>query len=116
MKKHTAEDFFNAVNAELKKGRLLPEDLDYGLSNCHEILESDDFNVTFKVDWGGSEGIYLDLYLEGYGFKTPLRFGCYKTLSESRAAYRTMCLLGADFVFAAKDLARKGFFDEGGGQ
>ena len=53
--------------------------------------------------YGGSEGIYLDIYLDGSIDEkqekySRIRIAVIKTLSESREAMRIMAKLGADWV------------------
>ena len=53
-----------------------------------------EFNCIFSVDYGGSEGIYIDAWLNGYldesGHTQRLHFGTIKTLERDLAAMKTM--------------------------
>ena len=58
--------------------------------------------MTFKVRFGSSEGIYLDMFLsgdsDGSGKACDYHFGTYKTLCGDDESFRRMALLGADFA------------------
>ena len=111
----TAKEFFETVDKKVReKGMLMADLLEYGLGTDDEEITSDDCHTTFLVDFGGSEGIYLDLFLNIYDKREPVRFGTYKTLETSKEVYDGMCLLGADCVFAADELIRSGILGSGG--
>ena len=114
MKPHTARELFCLIDKELERRGLLPEILDYGLPDTEAVpIYGIAWDCIFKVRFGSNEGIYLDVYAEGYLPKDPLseeddehrriRLGCYKTLYASHDAFRTMAALGAEFALAAGD-------------
>lgn len=120
----TAGELFDKVNSILKEKGVLPDILDYGLSDGPDsprILTSD-WHCYGVVDFGGSEGIYLDLWIiglpeENTGGKKRVNLGTYKTLRDDIDAYKAMGALNAEFIFALKEYyiqhykeyARKGF-------
>jgi len=113
----TTKDLFEEVTGNIT----LPVHTDYALADKAIELYDTDFSVSGKVDYGSSEGIYLDLMIEGcFGPDNEYRresLGTIKTLSDSDEAYRDFCNLTADFVFGVRtykqehrdELIRKGF-------
>jgi len=106
-KPYTARDLFQMIDTGLKEKGQLPSFLDYGIpsgKDDRQIL-THFWDVTFKVRFGGSEGIYLDLYLTGEvdssGKSGDYLFGTYKTLNGDDESFREMALLGADFSLEA---------------
>lgn len=103
----TSDDLFREVNESLRAKGLLPEILDYGIpSGLGAPIRDICFNVIGIVDFGGSEGIYLDIYIDGdigTGDTQRLRIGTYKTLEEDKEAFKTMSDLNVEFVFEAKN-------------
>ena len=58
--------------------------------------------MVFTVRFGGSEGIYLNLFLDGEldssGKSAACLIGTYKTLSRDDETFRQMAILGANFA------------------
>ena len=58
--------------------------------------------TTYEVDcigsltFGGSEGIYIDVYLEG---QQNIKLGTFKTLRENKPAWDTMAVLMGNFQY-----------------
>ena len=104
----TFADLFTTICGQLEKENLYPEDMiDYAKAQdipekigCETVCDNigiDD--VTFHVEYGGSEGIYLDIYCYmDSNRKQELGLGIVKTLEESEEAFRKMAVLGANFV------------------
>lgn len=67
-----------------------------------EITRWDGFDVTFKLTFGGSEGIYVDFYLD-CGQGKVVDFATAKTLKESKEAFIEMSKFAAQFVLDAFD-------------
>ena len=109
---HTTADLFRIINAQLKEQNLLPEHLDYALPAYQPTrVLADEWDCIGHINFGGSEGIYLDLYLHGYvGDDNPdngdVHVGTYKTLRTDKEAYIDIGKLNAEFVFALKDFVR----------
>ena len=113
----TTKNMFDEIVGNIK----LPAHTDYTLAGKEVDLYDTDFCVSGKVDYGGSEGIYLELIIEGYfGPDNEWRqkeLGTIKTLDDSDEAYRDFCNLIADFVFGVRtyrqehrdELIRKGY-------
>ena len=94
----TAEDVFHELTAQLDSVGYLPDEyflMDMGWRNGREIPKDADFFC--KTDYGGSEGIYLDVYLEWQEGDKPKKecFITGKTLGESGADLDRMFLISA---------------------
>ena len=94
----TAEDVFHELEAQLDSVGYLPDEyllLDSRWQNGREMPKGADFFC--KTDYGGSEGIYLDMFLEWYEdsqHKTE-HFMTGKTLGESGADMDRMSLISS---------------------
>ena len=94
----TAEDVFHELEARLDSVGYLPDEyllLDNRWQNGREIPKGADFFC--KTDYGGSEGIYLDVFLEWYedSQRKTEHFMTGKTLGESGADLDRMFLISA---------------------
>ena len=94
----TAEEVFHELEAQLDRVGYLPDEyllLDSRWQNGREIPKGADFFC--KTDYGGSEGIYLDVYLEWQEGDKPKRecFITGKTLGESGADLDRMFLISS---------------------
>lgn len=103
----TNADLFLIINEKLREKGLLPDILDYSLqANTLRIIDTYEWDTIGRITFG-CEGIYLDLYAEGVVEKgcpaERVRLGVYKTLDESKDAYKTMGNLMAEFVFELRD-------------
>lgn len=119
-KPYRGNEFFDIIKNVLVETQKLPVILDYSLEDRsafgYEMIDSE---VEMKMDvrFGGSEGIYLDIYLVGVfrqmeeHVEEKIRIGTFKTLHESDDAFRMMALLGADFILAAKKYVREHSLD-----
>lgn len=98
----TTAEYFNKVCKILKEKGVMPQNfLDYSLATSNPVpMKTYQFNVRNNLDYGGSEGIYLDLWIEFYedGEKQIHDVGIFKTLLDGQEAMRTMAQLLADFV------------------
>ena len=97
----TTKDLFNKINGILKEKDRLPEILDYGLATSDPVpIRTYEFELKNNLDYGGSEGIYLDLWIVYFydGERQKKGLGTFKTLSTSNEAMHTMAALLADFV------------------
>lgn len=95
----SVSEFFKRIDDRLRGHEQLPEILDYGIPSRETLkLTSIDFCLDSRLDYGGSEGIYLDLWLTKPATKERYNFGTYKTLEESPEAMREMGKLLADFI------------------
>lgn len=58
----TTDDLFNDICDSLKEKGKWPEILDYALGDRWKNVElkTDEFEIKENLDYGGSEGIYLD--------------------------------------------------------
>lgn len=97
----TTTDLFNAVCDVLKEKDLMPTLLDYALADSNPSpITNYEFELKNNLDYGGSEGIYLDLWIVDYkDGRTRLReLGTFKTLNDNADAMRIMGKLLADFI------------------
>jgi hypothetical protein len=110
----TTAEFFDKVCEILKENGQMPELLDYGLAESHPVpMTTYEFEIHNNLDYGSSEGIYLDLWIERYtdGEKAQYRLGTFKTLDDSPEAMRTMAQLLADFIVAETRYVNKNLDD-----
>ena len=94
----TAEDVFHELEAHLDSVGYLPDEyllLDIHWQNGREMPRDADFFC--KTDYGGSEGIYLDVFLEWYedSQRRTEHFMTGKTLGESGADLDRMFLISS---------------------
>ena len=94
----TAEDVFHELEAQLDSVGYLPDEyftMDWRWEHGRQIPKGADFFC--KTDYGGSEGIYLDVYLEWQEGDKPRRecFITGKTLGESGADMDRMSLISS---------------------
>ena len=106
-KPFTTVELFNVINERLKKKGVLPDILDYGIETSNAVeLRSYQFDVIGIVNFGGSEGIYLDIYADGIvddsNTRKKIELGTYKTLHDDIDDFKVMGNLNAEFVFAAR--------------
>jgi hypothetical protein len=110
----TTAEFFDKVCEILKENGQMPDILDYGKAESHPIpVTTYEFEIRNNLDYGGSEGIYLDLWIERNtdGEKAQYRLGTFKTLDDSPEAMRTMAQLLADFIVAETRYVNKNLDD-----
>ena len=93
-----AEDVFHELEAQLDSVGYLPDEyfiMDWRWEHGRQIPKGADFFC--KTDYGGSEGIYLDVYLEWQEGGKPKRecFITGKTLGESGADLDRMFLISS---------------------
>ena len=97
----TTQELFDKLQDIMKEKGLLPDILDYGIATDRPVPIRDyDFDLKNNLDFGGSEGIYLDFWMEypEDGERHRSGLGTFKTLDDSREAMRTMAVLLADFI------------------
>lgn len=105
VKKPTNQFLFDKVVEILKEQGKLPDILDYSLHE-HTPKEFSDyqFNCGYMLDYGGSEGIYLDVFVKGLCDETEnhsrVFLGTFKTLQTSEDAMVEMGKLAGYFSFA----------------
>ena len=93
-----AEDVFHELEAQLDSVGYLPDEyftMDWRWEHGRQIPKGADFFC--KTDYGGSEGIYLDVYLEWQEGDKPKKecFITGKTLGESGADMDRMSLISS---------------------
>lgn len=91
----TNKALFKKIVEKLKESGAMPDILDYSLSARKEQeLTTYEVDCIGTLERGGSEGIYVDVYLEGV---ETITLGTFKTLGEDREAWTIMGRLMADF-------------------
>lgn len=101
--KYHTERIFHTIDACMKEMEGLKDSyeiLDYGISHfTNTELESDkDYTLISQVNVGGSEGIYVDVYLIG-SRSEKICVGTYKTLEDDINASLLMGKIAGAFVF-----------------
>ena len=101
----TAEDVFHELEAQLDSVGYLPDEyllLDNRWQNGREMPR--DAGFFCRTDYGGSEGIYLDVFLEWYedSQRRTEHFMTGKTLGESGADMDRMSLISAAITKAIR--------------
>lgn len=97
----TTEELFNRIQGILKEKGKFPDILDYGLATHRPVpITNYEFNLKSNLNYGGNEGIYLDLWIEYYkgGQKQQKGIGTFKTLDTDNEAMHVMAALLADFI------------------
>lgn len=97
----TTEELFNMVSGILKEKGKLPDILDYGLATYNPVpITNYEYGLRNKLDYGGNEGIYLDLWMEytADGKRCVSGLGTFKTLQTDDKAMHIMAALLADFI------------------
>ena len=97
----TTEELFDIICGILKEKGRLPDILDYGLATHNPVpIANYEYGLQNKLDYGGNEGIYLDLWMEytADGKRCARDLGTFKTLSTDDEAMHIMAALLADFI------------------
>ena len=97
----TTGELFDAICKILKEKGKLPDILDYGLATYNPApITNYEYGLRNKLDYGGNEGIYLDLWIEyaADGKRCARDLGTFKTLSTDDEAMHCMAALLADFI------------------
>ena len=98
--------FFEVLKQAVADKR--PEHLDY--EECYDRdvekltidkwgYDESKYSLKWEVDFGGSEGIYLDIWLEG---RTTVKIATVKTLNRDADSFREMAAYGAEYVLAIR--------------
>lgn len=105
---YTHKDLFNLTVESLKRKNLLPDILDYYIADTGIWnIRTCSWDCIGYLKFGGSEGIYLDMYLVGdlgLGCENErIKIGTFKTLVTSKEAFHTMATLMADFILELRE-------------
>lgn len=96
-KPYTVNELFEAICKQIE----LPDILDYSLSHEYsKVVKDYEWDFGNHLDFGGNEGIYLDMCMVKGSERRYL--GTFKTLDESEEAMHTMANLLADFIIAGR--------------
>ena len=97
----TTEGLFDTICKILKEKGKLPDILDYRLATYNPVLITNyEYDLKNNLDYGGNEGIYLDLWIEYTtdGKRCVSSLGTFKTLRTDDEAMHIMAALLADFI------------------
>ena len=110
----TTEELFEKINSILKEKSKIPDILDYGHATSNPIpIRTYEFDLRNSLNYGGNEGIYLDLWIE-YQVENEKRraaIGTYKTLYEDDNAMHIMASLLANFIIEEYSYVNKNMDD-----
>ncbi len=110
----TTEELFEKINSILIEKSKIPDILDYSLATSNPIpIRTYEFDLRNSLNYGGNEGIYLDLWIE-YQVENEKRraaIGTYKTLYEDADAMHIMASLLADFLIEEYSYVNKNLDD-----
>ena len=110
----TTEELFEKINSILKEKSKIPDILDYSLATSNPIpIRTYEFDLRNSLNYGGNEGIYLDLWIE-YRVENEKRraaIGTYKTLYEDDNAMHIMASLLANFIIEEHSYVNKNLDD-----
>lgn len=101
----TTADLFNKICDILKEKETFPDILDYALPERDQIpITTYEFGLGNHLDYGGSEGIYLNLWITLYSGNEPQykNLGTFKTLRDDAESMRIMGKLLADFIIETR--------------
>lgn len=109
---YTKGEFFEAVMKVIRDKDLCPDILDYDLPTSEKgLLEDDEFEIDSKLNYGASEGIYIDLSIKRYDEKNKKmvleELGTIKTLKDNDDAMRAMGSLLGTFLAEANRFLRE---------
>ncbi len=97
----TTAELYEKICSILKEQGKMPDILDYGLATYRPVpITNYEFDLKSNLNYGGNEGIYLDLWIEYYEGKQKQQkgLGTFKTLSTENEAMHIMAALLADFI------------------
>lgn len=97
----TTAELFDTICKILEEKGKMPDILDYGLVTHSPVpITNYEYGLKNKLDYGGNEGIYLDLWIEyiADGKRCANDLGTFKTLSTDDEAMHIMANLLADFI------------------
>lgn len=97
----TTEGLFDTICKILKEKGKLPDILDYGLATHNPVpITNYEYDLKNNLDYGGNEGIYLDLWIEytADGKRCASGLGTFKTLRADDESMHIMAVLLADFI------------------
>ena len=121
-KPYTAGELFEEIIHKIET----PEWVDYALASNHSYDEASriqlkyyEFEIYTTTRYGGSEGVYTDVYITGnylgpdddFLDKKPIHIGTVKTLEEGPEAVKKMYGLAADIYIVATDFVNKNIDD-----
>ena len=115
---YKSDELFQIIMDQLKEKNLLPDILDYG--HAERWHTSDiryyGWDTVGAVRFGGNEGIFLDVYAIGEvsqqgNRKEQVLLATFKTLDESKEAFKRMSELNAEIVFLMRDFVNNHLSD-----
>lgn len=115
-KLYTTDELFRLIVKKLKEKQLYPDILDYDLADERhsEAVRTMEWEVYGIVHFGGSEGIYIGMYLDGNlggGKKGCFHIGTFKTLGTSHEDWMAMSDLNGEFCYELCDFVNNNMDD-----
>ena len=110
----TTGELFEKIKGILKEKGKLPDILDYALASDNPVpIRTYEFALGNCLDYGASEGIYLDLWIEYFvgNKEQKTSIGTFKTLHEDTEAMHIMASLLADFIIEERSYVNNNLDD-----
>lgn len=110
----TTAELFEKIKSILQEKGKLPDILNYGLADSSPVpIRTYEFELKSNLAYGGSEGIYLDLWLDFYeeDERCIRGLGTFKTLREDAEGMHIMAALLADFIIEENTYVNKNIDD-----
>ena len=111
-KPYSSSELFDVIVSRLNEQSILPHHLDYARAAKQSVpVTSPDMCILNTLDFGESEGVYLDLTLKIYDPKSriyeQIPFGTFRTSVDDREAMRDMGRILAEFICELKDFIKE---------
>lgn len=118
-KPFTTGELFDTILQQIREDGKLPQHIDYAVATMDSVdIKDYGFDVVGQVNYGGSEGIYVDVFTQGdigrcgeLGAFSRHELGTIKTLEENDDAFRDMALLMAEFQVRTTRFIRRNMDD-----
>lgn len=105
-KPYKASELFEEICKKIE----LPDILDYHMgTRSEEEIRDYQWDFGNDLEFGGNEGIYLDMYAQTR--EKRIHLGTFKTLLESKEAMKKMANLLVEFIFAGSQFVNSNLDD-----
>ena len=105
---------FNSVIEQIRENGDFPENIDFVMAAGGDTeIQTTEFEIRSNLDYGASEGIYLDFAAEMFedGRMTRIPLGTIKTLDVSKESFERMGTLLGDFMYFEHKYVSKHYDD-----
>ena len=90
----------------------MPDIIDYARADSHGIpIRTCEFELKNCFHFGGSEGLFLELWIEYEAGSGKAGLGTFRSRHDDRSAMRAMSVLMTDFTMEGYDYVRKNIDD-----